>query len=48
MMDTNVHSTFLYTRHAVPLMLSQRSGTILMISLDGRGLRPLAEKPFIA
>ena len=32
MMDTNVRSTFLFTRHAVPLMLSQGSGTILMIS----------------
>jgi NADP-dependent 3-hydroxy acid dehydrogenase YdfG len=32
MMDTNVRSTFLFTRHPVPLMLSQRSGTILMIS----------------
>jgi NADP-dependent 3-hydroxy acid dehydrogenase YdfG len=32
MMDTNVRSTFLFTRHAVPLMLAQGSGTILMIS----------------
>ncbi|HEY5811110.1 MAG TPA: SDR family oxidoreductase, partial [Terrimicrobiaceae bacterium] len=32
MMDTNVRSTFLFTRHAVPLMISQKSGTILMIS----------------
>jgi hypothetical protein len=32
MMDTNVRSTFLFTRHAVPMMLAQRSGTILMIS----------------
>ena len=32
MMDTNVRSTFLFTRHAVPLMLTQGSGTILMIS----------------
>jgi NAD(P)-dependent dehydrogenase (short-subunit alcohol dehydrogenase family) len=30
-MDTNVRSTFLFTRHAVP-MLAQGSGTILMIS----------------
>jgi NADP-dependent 3-hydroxy acid dehydrogenase YdfG len=30
--DTNVRSTFLFTRHAVPVMLQQRSGTILMIS----------------
>jgi 3-oxoacyl-[acyl-carrier protein] reductase len=32
MMDTNVRSTFLFTRHAVPVMLKQKSGTILMIS----------------
>lgn len=32
MMDINVRSTFLFTRHAVPTMLSQGSGTILMIS----------------
>ena len=30
--DTNVRSTFLFTRHAVPVMLRQRSGTVLMIS----------------
>lgn len=32
MMDVNVKSTFLFTRHAVPVMIQQRSGTILMIS----------------
>lgn len=32
MMDTNVRSTFLFTRYAVPLMIEQGSGTILMIS----------------
>ena len=32
MMDTNVRSTFLFTRHAVPIMIKQGSGTILMIS----------------
>ena len=32
MMDTNVRSTFLFTRHAVPVMIKQGSGTILMIS----------------
>jgi len=32
LMDTNVRSTFLFTRHAVPVMLKQKSGTILMIS----------------
>ena len=32
MMDTNVRSTFLFTRHAVPLMIEQGSGTILMLS----------------
>jgi 3-oxoacyl-[acyl-carrier protein] reductase len=30
--DTNVRSTFLFTRHAVPVMLKRRSGTILFIS----------------
>ncbi len=30
--DTNVRSTFLFTRHAVPLMIAQKSGIILMIS----------------
>jgi 3-oxoacyl-[acyl-carrier protein] reductase len=32
LMDTNVRSTFLFTRHAVPVMLRQQAGTILMIS----------------
>jgi NADP-dependent 3-hydroxy acid dehydrogenase YdfG len=32
LMDTNVRSTFLFTRHTVPAMLKQKSGTILMIS----------------
>jgi NADP-dependent 3-hydroxy acid dehydrogenase YdfG len=32
MVDTNMRSTFLFTRHAVPLMLEQGSGLILMLS----------------
>jgi NADP-dependent 3-hydroxy acid dehydrogenase YdfG len=32
MMTTNVRSTFLFTRHAVPFMIEQGSGTILMLS----------------
>jgi NADP-dependent 3-hydroxy acid dehydrogenase YdfG len=32
MMDTNMRSTFLFTRHAVPVMVDRESGTILMIS----------------
>ncbi len=32
MFDTNVRSTFLFTRHAAPVMIAQKSGTILMIS----------------
>lgn len=32
MMDSNMRSTFLFTRHAVPVMIQQGSGTILMIS----------------
>ena len=32
LMDTNVRSTFLFTRYAVPVMLKQKSGTILVIS----------------
>jgi 3-oxoacyl-[acyl-carrier protein] reductase len=32
LMDTNVRSTFLFARHTVPVMLEQKSGTILMIS----------------
>ena len=32
MMDTNVRSTFLFTRHVVPHLIAQKSGTILMIS----------------
>ena len=32
MMDTNFRSTFLFTRHTVPVMIKQGSGTILMIS----------------
>jgi short-subunit dehydrogenase len=32
MMNTNMRSTFLFTRHAVPIMIDQGSGLILMIS----------------
>ncbi|MBN1429584.1 MAG: SDR family oxidoreductase [Anaerolineae bacterium] len=32
MMDSNMRSTFLFTRHTVPVMLAQHSGTILMLS----------------
>ena len=32
MMATNMRSTFLFTRHAVPVMIGQHAGTILMIS----------------
>ena len=32
MMDTNMRSTFLFTRYAVPVMVKQGSGTILLIS----------------
>src|ERR1700693_168621 len=36
MMDTNVRSTFMFTRHTVPAMLEKKHGTILMISHGGR------------
>jgi NADP-dependent 3-hydroxy acid dehydrogenase YdfG len=32
MMDSNMRTTFLFTRRAVPVMISQKAGTILMIS----------------
>ena len=32
MMNTNVRSGFVFSRHAAPLMIAQRSGTILFIS----------------
>ena len=32
MVDSNVRSTFLFTRHAVPVMIGQRGGLVLMIS----------------
>lgn len=32
MVDSNVRSTFLFTRHAVPVMIEQREGIVLMIS----------------
>ena len=32
MMDTNMRSGFLFTRHVVPEMLKQKNGTILMLS----------------
>ena len=32
MMATNVRSTFLFTRHVVPIMMRQREGLILMVS----------------
>ena len=32
MMDSNMRSTFLFSRYAVPVMIQQRSGLVLMIS----------------
>jgi NADP-dependent 3-hydroxy acid dehydrogenase YdfG len=32
MMDSNMRTTFLFARHAVPVMIAQKSGIILMIS----------------
>lgn len=32
MMDSNVRSTFLFSRHVVPVMIKQKSGIVLMIS----------------
>ena len=32
MMDANVRTSFLFTRHAVPVMIGQKRGTVLMIS----------------
>jgi len=32
MMDSNVRSTFLFSRHVVPVMIEQRSGLVLMVS----------------
>lgn len=32
LVDSNVRSTFLFTRYATPVMIAQKSGTILMIS----------------
>lgn len=32
MMDSNMRTTFLFTRHAVPVMIQQRSGLVLLIS----------------
>ena len=32
MMDTNMRTTFLFTRHVVPVMQTQKSGTVLMLS----------------
>ncbi len=32
LIDTNVRSTFLFTRHVTPVMIKQGSGTILMLS----------------
>lgn len=32
MVDSNIRSTFLFTRYAVPEMIAQKSGTILMVS----------------
>lgn len=38
-MDTNDRSTFLFTRHTVPVMLEQRQATILISSMDLRAKR---------
>ena len=32
MMDANMRTSFLFTRHAVPIMIEQRSGLVLLIS----------------
>jgi len=32
LMDTNVRSTFLFTRHTVPVMIQRKQGTVLTIS----------------
>jgi NADP-dependent 3-hydroxy acid dehydrogenase YdfG len=32
MMDSNVRTTFLFTRHVVPVMIKQKAGLVLMIS----------------
>ncbi len=32
MVDTNVRTTFLFSRHVVPHMIKQKSGTVLMLS----------------
>lgn len=32
MMDANMRSTFLFSRHTAPVMIKQKSGTILMLS----------------
>ena len=32
MMDANMRSTFLFSRHVVPVMIKQKSGVVLMIS----------------
>jgi 3-oxoacyl-[acyl-carrier protein] reductase len=32
MMDSNVRTSFLFSRHAVPVMIAQRSGLVLMLS----------------
>ena len=32
MMDSNMRSSFLFSRHVVPVMIKQRSGVVLMIS----------------
>jgi 3-oxoacyl-[acyl-carrier protein] reductase len=32
LMDTNMRSTFLFSRHAVPVMIEQKAGTVLMLS----------------
>jgi len=32
MMDSNMRSTFLFSRHVVPVMIKQKSGLVLMIS----------------
>src|SRR5260370_19428766 len=39
MMDTNMRSTFLFTRHVVPVLLGRRAGTILTIAFIGGVLR---------
>src|SRR5260370_15300367 len=46
MMDTNMRSTFLFTRHAVPILVAQGAGTIINVASMAGGMGFARERAY--